>query len=93
MRISKVRECTQIHMSGKNPYITMSIPTHISYAIGMTFRNVITKSIQSEPKACEFLRLRKGEHVTQDLTILNLIDLVNEGVLEAVSDTESDQDD
>lgn len=78
-------------MSDKNPCIHMSIPTHVSYTLGMTFRNIM---IHTHPKFKEFLNLKDvhadGKKV-QDIDIFNILNLISEGKLVA-DDTDSDTD-
>lgn len=82
-------------MSEKLPCIRMSIPTHVSYTVGMAYRNII---INTHPKFKEFLNL-KDVHIDgqkiQDVDIFNILNLISEGKLVADSDSddESDSDD
>lgn len=79
-------------MSDKLPCIRMSVPTHVSYTLGMTFRNII---INTHPKFKEFLNL-KDVHIddqkVQDVDIFNILNLISEGKLVADSDSDSDDE-
>ena len=76
-------------MSDKKVCIHMSIPTHVSYTLGMSFRNIM---INTHPKFKEFLNL-KDVHVdgqkVQDIDIFNILNLISTGKL-VTEDTDSD---
>lgn len=69
----------------------MSIPAHISYSLGITLRNAL---LHADPRIKEFLRLREiNEPVEQETTILNIMDLINEGMLHIPDDPEDEDED
>lgn len=79
-------------MSDKKPCIRMSIPTHISYTLGMTFRNVM---IQTHPTFHKFLNLKEvhtDDRKLQDIEVLNVLNLISSGKLEVESDSDSDSE-
>lgn len=80
-------------MSEKLPCIRMSVPTYVSYTVGMAYRNLV---INTHPKFKEFLNLKDvhtdGRKV-QDVEIFNILNLISEGKLVADSDSDSDSDD
>lgn len=79
-------------MSGKQPSIHMSVPTHVSYTLGMTFRNLV---INTHPTFKKFLNL-KDVHIddqkVQDVAIFNIMLLISEGKLVADSDSDDSDD-
>lgn len=82
-------------MSEKYPTIKMTIPSHVSYAIGMLFRNSIVNSVsESDPRICEYLKIKPIEtetQTTQDITVINLMDLIsNDKLYESESDEDSE---
>lgn len=78
-------------MSDKKPCIRISIPTYVSYTLGMTFRNTF---INENPIIKEFLKITaKEEPSTQNVKITNVMDLITEGALDPeFSDSESEED-
>jgi hypothetical protein len=57
----------------------------------MTFQNIIFDSIRDEPKLMETLKLRSQENGVQTVSIVNILDLINQDTLEPdESDIEDD---
>jgi hypothetical protein len=79
-------------MSDKKPCIRISIPTYVSYTLGMTFRNTFMKE---DPRIREFLKMKmKEEPSIQDVKITNVMDLISEGALDPeFSESDDDEDD
>lgn len=78
-------------MSQKSPCLKIKVPTYISYTLGMTFQNIIFDSIRDEPKLMETLKLRSQENGVQTVSLVNILDLINQDTLEPdESDIEDD---
>lgn len=85
-------------MSDKYPTLKMSIPSHVSYEMGMLFRNIIVGTMSesdSDPRICEYLKIKPVDthnQTTQDITVINIMDLISNDKLYE-SDSESDNED